>query len=97
MDTTVLIAHLESAVADQVVLAGNDRTVEKAAQAILDVARACLSKRSARSRSTSSRRDRSSPWSTSACEVVVSDGEPSLRLGARTTEPAVVGEDTRLA
>ena len=37
MNTTGLLTHLESAVANQVMLAGNDPAVDRAAQAIISV------------------------------------------------------------
>lgn len=91
MDTTGLIAHLESAVASQVVLAGNDPTVESAARAILNVLEPAL-RNAALDLAQQAAAEIEAQLGDHRVEVVVSDGEPSLRLGRPVDEPAVLGE-----
>ena len=91
MDTTGLIAHLESAVASQVVLAGNDPSVERAARAILNVLEPAL-RNAALDLAQQAAAEIEAQLGDQSVEVIVSDGEPSLRLGRTDDEPAVVGE-----
>ena len=91
MDTTGLITHLESAVAAQVVLAGNDPTVESAARAILTVLEPAL-RNAALDLAQQAATEVEAQLGDRLVEVVIADGEPSLRLGRTEDEPAVAGE-----
>ena len=91
MNTTGLFAHLESAVTNQVMLAGNDPTVESAARAILSVLEPAL-KNAALDLAQQAAEEVEAQLGDQRVEVVVSDGEPSLRVGTADHEPAVASE-----
>ena len=88
MNTTGLLAHLESAVNSQVVLAGNDPAVEAAAQAILAVLEPAF-QQAALDLAQQAAEEVEAQLGDQPVEVVVSDGEPSLRVGTPDHEPAV--------
>ena len=83
MNTTALVAHMESAVQNQVMLAGNDPAVDGAARAILAVLESALQQ------AALDLAQQAAQLAGHAVEVIVSDGEPSLRVGTRDDEPGV--------
>lgn len=91
MNTTGLFAQLESAVANQIMLAGNDRTVETAAQAILSVLEPAL-RNGALDLAQQAAEEVEAQLGDQRVEVVISDGEPSLRVGLPDHELSVAGE-----
>lgn len=91
MNTTGLIAHLESAVANQVMLSGSDPTVESAAQAILNVLEPALHQ-AALDLAQQAAEEVEAQLGDRRVEVVVFDGEPSLRLGPDDHDPTVASE-----
>jgi hypothetical protein len=97
MNTTGLMAHLESAVTNQVMLAGNDPAVESAARALLTVLEPAL-QHAALDFAQQAAEEVEAQLGDQRVEVVVSDGEPSLRLGSPDHEPAIAtkGHEARL-
>jgi hypothetical protein len=91
LNTTGLFTHLESAVTNQVMLAGNDPTVESAALAILSVLEPAL-RNAALDLAQQAAEEVEAQLGDQRVEVVVSDGEPSLRVGRSDHEPAVASE-----
>ncbi len=91
MNTTGLITHLESAVANQVMLSGSDPIVESAAQALLNVLEPALHQ-AALDLAQQAAEEVEAQLGDRRVEVVVFDGEPSLRLGALDHDPTVAGE-----
>ena len=79
MNTTGLLAHLESAVTNQVMLAGNDPAVERAAQAILTVLEPSL-QQAALALAQQAAAEVEAQLADQRVQVVVADGEPSLRV-----------------
>jgi hypothetical protein len=86
LNTTGVIAHMESAVQNQVMLAGNDPAVEGAARAILAVLEPSL-QQAALELAQQAAQEVEAQLGGQTVEVVVSDGEPSLRLGVSDHEP----------
>ena len=87
MNTTGLLANLESSVTNQVMLAGNDSSVESAAQAILAVLEPALLQ-AALDLAQQAAAEVEAQLGDQRVEVVVSDGEPSLRVEALDSEPS---------
>ncbi len=88
MNTTGLLAHLESSVTNQVMLAGNDPSVENAARAILAVLEPAL-QQAAFDLAQQAAAEVEAQLGDQRVEVVVSDGEPSLRVELADNEPAL--------
>ena len=91
MNTTGLLANLESSVTNQVMLAGNDSSVESAAQAILAVLEPALLQ-AALDLAQQAAAEVEAQLGDQRVEVVVSDGEPSLRVEALDSEPTINAE-----
>lgn len=91
MNTTGLVAQLESAVTNQMMLAGSDPAVESAARAILTVLEPAL-QTAALDLAQQAAQEVEAQLGDQRVEVVVSDGEPSLRLGTPDQEPAIPAE-----
>ena len=79
MNTAGLLAHLESAVTNQVMLAGSDPAVDGAAQAILAVLEPAL-QRAALDLAEQAAAEIEAQLADQHIEVVVADGEPSLQV-----------------
>jgi hypothetical protein len=97
MNTTGLITHIESAVQNQVVLAGNDPAVEGAAKAILAVLEPSL-QQAAMDLAQQAAEEVEAQLGGQTVEVVLSEGEPSLRVGTSDHEPDIAsgGYEARL-
>jgi|RifCSP13_1_1023834.scaffolds.fasta_scaffold00228_23 hypothetical protein len=91
MNTTGVLAHLEAAVANQVMLAGNDPAVENAARAILTVLEPAL-QQAALDLAQQAAEEVEAQLGDQRVEVVLSDGEPSLRVGTPDREPVITAE-----
>lgn len=91
MNTTGVLAHLEAAVANQVMLAGNDPAVENAARAILTVLEPAL-QQAALDLAQQAAEEVEAQLGDQRVEVVLSDGEPSLRVGTPDREPVITTE-----
>ncbi len=88
MNTTGLLAHLESAVTNQLMLAGNDPSVESAAQAILAVLEPAI-QQAAFDLAQQAAAEVEAQLGDQRVEVVISEGEPSLRVEVLDSEPAI--------
>lgn len=97
MNTTGLIAHLESAVQNQVMLAGNDPAVDGAARAILAVLEPSL-QQAALDLAQQAAQEVEAQLGDQTVEVVLSEGEPSLRVETSDQEPDLAsgGYEARL-
>src|SRR3989337_3301250 len=91
MNGTCVLAYLEAAVANQVMLAGNDPAVENAARAILTVLEPAL-QQAALDLAQQAAEEVEAQLGDQRVEVVLSDGEPSLRLGTPDGEPVITTE-----
>ena len=91
MNTTGLLAQLESSVTNQVMLAGNDPSVESAARVILTVLEPAL-QQAAFDLAQQAAAEVEAQLGDQRVEVVISDGEPSLRVGILDSEPASITE-----
>ena len=91
MNTTGLFAHLESHVANQVMLTGNDPAVESAAKVILSVLEPAL-RNVALDLAQQAAVEVEAQLGDQRVEVVLSDGEPSLRVGSPDHELSFAGE-----
>lgn len=91
MNTTGLLAQLESAVTNQVMLAGNDPAVESAARVILTVLEPSL-QQAAFDLAQQAAAEVEAQLGDQRVEVVISEGEPSLRVGILDSEPSSITE-----
>jgi hypothetical protein len=82
---------MESAVRNQIMLAGNDPAVEGAARAILVVLEPSL-QQAALELAQQAAQEVEAQLGGQTVEVVVSDGEPSLRVGISEQEPDLGSE-----
>ncbi|MDR9450846.1 MAG: DUF1778 domain-containing protein [Acidimicrobiia bacterium] len=91
MNTTGLLAQLESAVTNQVMLAGNDPSVESAARVILAVLEPALHQ-AAFDLAQQAAAEVEAQLGDQRVEVVISEGEPSLRVVILDGEPSSIAE-----
>ena len=91
MNTAGLVANVESAVANQVVLTGNDPVVESAARAILTVLEPAL-QQAALDLAQQAAAEIEAQLGGQPVEVVIADGEPSLRVGSSDDDEPIGAE-----
>ncbi|MGI9609357.1 MAG: toxin-antitoxin system HicB family antitoxin [Acidimicrobiia bacterium] len=92
MDTTPVIAEIEAAVATQLDLAGGDGPVDVAAQAFLAAMRPAVAA-AAMKLAEQAANEVAAQLPDSSVDVVLSDGEPTLRVRRDAAPPSFAAEE----
>lgn len=92
MDTTGPMAHLEAAVNNQLMLAGGDDAAEAAAEAILNSLEPAL-RQIVFDLAEQAATEVSAQLANHRVEVVISDGEPALRVSQEESSESVAADE----